>query len=76
MKKYTNALLGIATVIGLSTSTSVFADSIYGVLENNQVSDIAVDIKEIAESSEPNTSGGRGGSPSKQFSNGSSGRTK
>ena len=74
MKKYTNALLSIATVIGLSTSTSVFADSIYGVLENNQVSDIAVDIKEIAESSEPNTNGSRGGSPSKQYSNGYSGR--
>ncbi len=47
MKKYTNTLLGIAAVIGLSAGSSAFADSIHGALENNRVANETVEAKTI-----------------------------
>ena len=47
MKKYTNTLLGIAAIIGLSASSSAFADSIHGALENNRVANETVEAKTI-----------------------------
>ncbi len=47
LKKYTNTLLGIAAIIGLSAGSSAFADSIHGALENNRVANETVEAKTI-----------------------------
>ncbi len=60
MKKYTNALLGIAAIIGLSAGSSAFADSIHGALENNRVANETVEAKTITSKREPGKLAGGG----------------
>jgi len=48
MNIYTDTLLGVAVIIGLSAGTSAFADSIHGALENNRVVNETVETKTIA----------------------------
>ena len=59
MKTYTNTLLGIAAIIGLSAGSSAFADSIHGALENNRVANETVEAKTITSKREPTTGGWR-----------------